>query len=233
MHFEVVSRMAEGEAFKWGSAVPFIAIIYDELRRRKMCTQCRRGEVKHLKTLEKYSMETDEQVLKNAKSKMNGMLTKAGIYLGSPSASSASHGGDVAAKQAAAMEQLSRRATEATQAAGIAQDSMMNTAAQLSAAQNPSRPPPPPAWDAYTGLTGTARRDARTQVFYDKVYSGKKDGGKKGKGKKQHGPAPYQAYGKQANGKGGGGGGWQQPQKQHQPWNGKGWQQQSSWKGGW
>ena len=92
MHFELVSRMAEEEAFKWGSAAPFIAIIYDELRRRKMCTQCRRGEVNNLKTLEKYSMETDEQVLKNAKSKMSGMLTKAGIYLGSSSASSASHG---------------------------------------------------------------------------------------------------------------------------------------------
>ena len=73
MHFELVSRMAEEEAFKWGSAAPFIAIIYDELRRRKMCTLCRRGEVKHSKTLEKYSMATDEQVLKNAKTKMSGM----------------------------------------------------------------------------------------------------------------------------------------------------------------
>ena len=198
-----------------------------------MCALCRRGEVKNLKTLEMHNMSTDEQVLKNAKSKMSGMLTKAGIFLGTSSASSVSPGGDVAAKQAAAMEQFSRRATEATQAAGIAQDSMMNTVAQLSATQNPSRPQPPlPPWDVYTGLTGIARRDARTQMLYDKFYSGKKDGGKKGKGKKQHGLAPYQAYGKQAKCKGGGGG-WQQPQKQHQPWNGKGWQQQSSWKGGW
>lgn len=82
MHFELVSRMAEEEVFKWGSAAPFVAIVYDELRRRKMCTQCRRGEVKHLKTLEKYSMETDEHVLKNAKSKMSGMFTKAALLLG-------------------------------------------------------------------------------------------------------------------------------------------------------
>ena len=59
------------------------------------------------------------------------MLAKAGILLGTSSASSVSPGGDVAAKRAAAMEQFSRRATEATQAAGVAQDSMLNTAAQI------------------------------------------------------------------------------------------------------
>ena len=85
MHFELVSRTAEEEAFKWGSVAPFIAIIYDELRRRKTCASCRRGEVKTLRFLEKMSMVTDEQVLKTSKAKMSGMVAMAGIYLGTTS----------------------------------------------------------------------------------------------------------------------------------------------------
>ena len=44
-----------------------------------MCALCRRGAVTNLRSLEKSNVVTDEQVLKNAKAKMSGVLAKAGI----------------------------------------------------------------------------------------------------------------------------------------------------------
>ena len=70
---------------------------------------------------------------------------------------------------AAAMGQLSRMAIEATQAARHAQDNMMEHSCSAV-----SRTEPEQATTTTTGLTGNARRDARTTAFYDKVYGGKK-----------------------------------------------------------
>ena len=129
-----------------------------------------------------------------ARAKVSGILVKAAIVVNKdqvsvsnqaqhsdPSTTSAAAAPDpntaaLVARQQAAMEALTRRATEASREAARAQENMLRAAS--SAAQTPSV-------DPFVGAKGSERRRQRTEAFYDKVLANKRQ--KKGDGGKSAG----------------------------------------------
>ena len=83
-HVDLVNRMAEREGAKYGAVAPFVAMSYEERRRKQWAERVRRKD-KSLDSLEKLCEEChveDLVLLEEARTRVYGIVERAGISLG-------------------------------------------------------------------------------------------------------------------------------------------------------
>ena len=87
-HVDLVNRMAEREGAKYGAVAPLVAMSYDERRRKQWAERVRRKD-KSLDSLENMCEEChvdDLVLLEEARTRVYGIVERAGIFLGSQGA---------------------------------------------------------------------------------------------------------------------------------------------------
>ena len=199
----LVLRMAEQESVKYGAIAQFIAMYYDERRRKSWHERSKRSDPQllDLTALLKECMVIDEQILVAARTQISKRLDKAGLQVGnaqmsqSPMADPVSE--SLAAKEAAATAAAQRRSHEVARAMAKQQEdflakqtAMQNSYGSYGGDNSGQGYPVGPDGQVQLGF----RRQAKRAQFMEEVYANKQAKWESGKGK-----------GKGGKGKGGNG----------------------------